>query len=131
MRRNKYSTILSLLLASLLLTSCSWFKPKEVVVERVVYLKVEIPVKERPKALTLNDVTFSVVSEKNLQEYLSENEKRNGTVVFIAMDVRDYENLSLNTAEIERYIRQLLATIQYYEGKAKETRNVPETEESS
>ena len=113
--------ILFLSLSLLLLTSCSWFT-KEVVVTQYVYLPVSVSLAEKPRGLILNDVSFDVVSNKNLQEFLAENEKRNGTVVFIAMDVQDYEAMASNVAELERYIEQQLATIEYYEIAIEHTR---------
>lgn len=130
MLRKKFSTILSLLLLSSFLTGCGLFsKPEPIVLTETVYIKVEVPIKERPKPLQLQEITFEVVSAKNIDEFLFENAERNGTVVFIAMDVRDYENLALNTAELRRYIKQQLALIEYYEAKARESKNVSETTE--
>ena len=113
--------ILLLSLSLLLTSSCKWFV-KEVVVTQYVYLPVSVSLAERPRALVLNDVSFDVVSEKNLQEFLAENEKRNGTIVFIAMDVEDYEAMASNVAELERYIEQQLGTIKFYETSIMETR---------
>ena len=107
----KYLVILSLLLS---LTSCASFC-KDYVNTEYVYIKQEIPKQDPPKALSLYSVKFDAVSYQNLDEYLAANKFRYGHNVFIAMDVRDYENLSLNTAELQRYIEQQQSLIKYYE----------------
>lgn len=129
--------ILFLSLSLLLLTNCSWFV-KEKIVTQYVYLPVSVSLAEQPRALVLNEISFDVVSHKNLEEFLKENEKRNGTIVFVAMDVEDYEAMASNVAELERYIKQQIATVEYYEDAieqnrkdAEELSKVQETEETS
>ena len=46
------------------------------------------------------------LSNENLEEFLSRFEKENGDVVFFAISVPHYENLSLNMADLRRYIGQ-------------------------
>ena len=120
----KYLVILSLLLS---LTSCASFC-KDYVTTEYVYVKQEIPIQEHPKALKLYNVDFDAVSYQNLDEYLAANKFRYGHNVFIAMDVRDYENLSLNTAELQRYIEQQKALIKYYEERIEKPLPPKETE---
>ena len=48
-----------------------------------------------------------VVSDKNLDEFLSRVEKDQGQVVFFAMSVPDYELMAYNTQELKRYINEL------------------------
>jgi ABC-type Mn2+/Zn2+ transport system ATPase subunit len=108
-------------LSLLLISSCDWFV-KEKVVTQYVYLPVSVSVAEKPRALMLNDISFDVVSESNLEQFLNENEKRNGTIVFIAIDVNEYEALSSNVAELRRYIEQQMDIIEFYEKSIQETR---------
>lgn len=105
----------SLLLASSLFISCSFLKPD--VVTTTVQLECTIPQVEQPLGLKLVPPKFKVVNEKNLQEFLDDNTTRNGVIIFIAMDVIDYENASFNTAEYERFIIQQRAIIDYYVGR--------------
>jgi len=44
---------------------------------------------------------------------------KNGEVAYIAISVKDYENLSLNFAELRRYIEQQKEIIVYYEEAVK------------
>ena len=50
-----------------------------------------------------------------MEEFLERFEEESGTTVFFAMSVPDYENMSLNVAELRRYINQQKALIVYYE----------------
>ena len=45
--------------------------------------------------------------------------KENGYLLFYAVSVRDYETLSLNMAELKRYIQQQNEIIIYYEEAVK------------
>jgi hypothetical protein len=67
-----------------------------------------------PRAIDLKEPMFYVVSDSNLEEFLADMEKQNGTVVFIAMTVDDYELMSYNMQEIRRYVNQLKEVVVYY-----------------
>jgi hypothetical protein len=60
-----------------------------------------------------------VVSKENYEEFVTEFEKKNGGDAYIAISVKDYENLSLNFAELRRYIEQQKQIILYYEEAVK------------
>ena len=65
--------------------------------------------------MQLNDIKIYVVNEDNYEEFIQEFKAKNGEVVYIAISVKDYENLSLNIAELRRYIEQQKQVIVYYE----------------
>jgi hypothetical protein len=116
MELKRHLTISSLLLATLLLTGCSIFsKPEEVVVVRTVVEKPQIPLQPKARPVELNDVKFYVVTRNNLEEFLQEFDEVNGDTVFVAMSVPHYESLSLNLAEIRRYLKQQDSIVVYYE----------------
>jgi len=78
--------------------------------------KTTVPLVAPPKPVQLNDVKVYVVSpDENLEEFLAEFEAKNGKTAYIALSVKDYENLSLNFAELRRYIEQQKQIILYYE----------------
>ena len=79
-------------------------------------MKTEVPLVARPKQVQLNDVKIWVVSKVNYKEFVKEYAKKNGGDSYIALSVKDYENLSLNFAELRRYIEQQTQIIVYYEG---------------
>tara|TARA_B100000767_G_scaffold266202_1_gene283245 strand:+ start:512 stop:751 length:240 start_codon:yes stop_codon:yes gene_type:complete len=64
----------------------------------------------------MNDVKVYVVSpSENFEQFMEEFKKKNGTDSYIAISVKDYENLSKNFAELSRYIEQQKQIIIYYE----------------
>ena len=138
MVQKSYLTLLSLLLASSVLSGCSMFsrEPEKEIVTVTKIVKPTIPVVERPKPLTLTDVQFYVVTEENFEEFKERFLKENGDFVFYAVSVRDYENLALNMAEIKRYILQQKEVIIYYERSVTDdsinnTENEPEQEDGT
>ena len=115
-----FGKISSLLLAILLLSSCSSFY-KEPEIKVVTKLeKTVVPIVPMPKPVQMNDIKIYVVSpEENLEEFKKEFEAKNGGDSYIAISVKDYENLSKNFAELRRYIEQQKAIILYYENAVK------------
>ena len=115
-----YLTISSLLLLTLLLSSCGYLrKPeKEIVVQTVEVQKV-IPVQPRPKPVDMKDVKFYVVTEENYEEFKEKFMKNNNEFVFYVVSVHDYENLALNMSELFRYIKQQKEIVIYYEESVK------------
>ena len=111
-----YLTVSSLLLLTLLLSSCGYLrKPeKEIVVQTVEVQKV-IPVQPQPKPIDMTDVKFYVVTEENYDEFKEKFMKRNNDFVFYVVSVHDYENLALNMSELYRYIKQQKEIVIYYE----------------
>jgi len=65
--------------------------------------------------MSLHRVKFYAVTPENMEEFLVRFEEESGTTVFFAMSVPDYENMSMNVAELRRYINQQKALIVYYE----------------
>ena len=111
-----FGKISSLLLAILLLSSCSSFY-KEPEIKVVTKLeKTVVPIVPMPKPVQMNDIKIYVVSpEENFEEFKKEFEAKNGGDAYIAISIKDYENLSKNFAELRRYIEQQKAIILYYE----------------
>ena len=120
MVQRNYLTISSLLLLTLLLSSCGYLrKPeKEIVVQTVEVQKV-IPVQPQPKPIDMTDVKFYVVTEDNYDEFKEKFMKRNNDFVFYVVSVHDYENLALNMSELYRYIKQQKEIVIYYEKAVK------------
>jgi len=77
--------------------------------------QVQIPTVSRPKPLQLNDTRVFVVTEENFDQFVEEFKTVYGEVAFVALSMRDYENLALNIAELKRYIGQQTEIIVYYE----------------
>jgi len=119
-----YLKVSSLLLLSLTVSSCaSWPKLTQIEVQ-TVEVERNIPIQNRPQQLNLSDITWYVVTKENFEEFKKRYEKENGMFLFYVISVKDYESLSLNMAEIKRYIEQQKQIIIYYEKAI-----VPEKEE--
>lgn len=102
-------------LSLLLLSSCARV-PEEKIVTVETLIEKDIPIQVRPKGLTLSAPYFHVVTSDNIDAFVDEFKKQNGSeLVFYALSVRDYEKMSLNLADLRRYIEQQNAIIVYYE----------------
>ena len=126
MRQTNYGMTLSLslvLIVTLLLSSgCSSILPEPKIIIQTEIVERQIPTVPLPKQVQLNDVIIYVVSpDKNLEEFKAEFEAKNGADSYIAISVKDYENLSLNIAELRRYIEQQTQIILYYESAVSNT----------
>ena len=103
------------LISTLLMTGCSLLPkpPQEVkIITKPVERQIAQPV--LPRAIDLKEPYWYVVSNENLEEFLSNIEKESGTMVFFAMSVPDYELMAYNMQEIKRYVREMKEVIVYY-----------------
>jgi Predicted GTPase len=116
-RQISYGMIL--LTSLILLQGCSSLMPEPKIVTVTQIEKTTIPTVARPKAVQLNDVKIYIVAESNYEEFKKEFEAKNGADAYIAISIKDYENLSLNFAELRRYIEQQKQIILYYEEAVK------------
>ena len=110
-------------LSLLLTTGCSLLTPEPKIVTVTNTVKTTVPIVAQPKPVRLNDVKIYVVSKENYEEFIKEFEAKNGADAYIAISVKDYENLSLNFAELRRYIEQQKQIIVYYEDAVKPDTN--------
>ena len=107
--------ILVATVAVLVLSGCSSLRlPAEIKTVTKIE-KVTIPTVARPKPVELNDVRVYVVNEEIYDEFVKEFTEENGELAFVALSMKDYENLALNVAELRRYINQQKNIIIYYE----------------
>lgn len=77
--------------------------------------KVQIPTVALPKPLQLSDTRVFVVTKDNFKEFEKEFTELYGDLAFVALSMKDYENLALNISELKRYINQQGEIIIYYE----------------
>ena len=84
------------------------------VVSKPIDIMIAQPIDPAP--VRFNTVTFKVVNKDNLDSFLQSISKSQGNInpVFIAITTTDYENLSLNLADLRRYIQEQQAVIVYY-----------------
>ncbi len=121
--RNLYSDMFPLyaVLVTFMLASCASTTPIQVDTKPVQLTVIQPP---PPTPLTLSDVKVSVLTAENIDEFITAAKKEQGTdnPVFVVVSVQGYENLSLNIAELKRYIIQQQEIIAYYR-KATTTSN--------
>ena len=112
------------ILSLLLLSNCSTPEGKVVTVTQVI--KPKIAVVDRPKPLSMTNLDWYVVTEKNYAEFIERFTKENGDYVFYVISVRDFQRLALNMADIKRYLEQQKEIILYYEKSVTEDPEIVE-----
>ena len=69
----------------------------------------------RPKPLQLIDTRVFVVTKDNFEKFIKEFKEVYGDLAFVAISMKDYENLALNIADMRRFLNQQKEIIIYYE----------------
>ena len=126
MQAKNYWKVSSLLLLSLVISSCSSWNPLKTIEVKTVEVERNVPLQNRPRQLQLNDIHWYVVTEENFAEFKKKFQEENGDpLVAYVISVKDYETLAIDMAEIKRYIEQQKQIIIYYE-KALSPKEEPE-----
>jgi hypothetical protein len=109
------SKILVVIVTGIFLTGCSSprLEPEIKTVTKIE--KIQIPTVARPKPTQLNDVRVYVVNKDNYEQFVKEFKEENGDLAYVALSMKDYENLALNIADLRRFILQQTDIIVYYE----------------
>jgi hypothetical protein len=116
MQAKDYWKVSSLLLLSLVISSCSSWNPLKTIEIKTVEVERNVPLQNRPRQLDLADIHWYVVTEENFVEFKKRFQKENGDpLVAYVISVKDYETLAIDMAEIKRYIDQQKQIIIYYE----------------
>jgi len=116
MQAKDYWKVSSLLLLSLIISSCSSWNPLKTIEIKTVEVERNVPLQNRPRQLDLADIHWYVVTEENFAEFKKKFQKENGDpLVAYVISVKDYETLAIDMAEIKRYIDQQKQIIIYYE----------------
>ena len=116
MQAKNYWKVSSLLLLSLIISSCSTWNPLKTIEVKTVEVERNVPLQNRPRQLDLANIHWYVVTEENFAEFKKKFLKENGDpLVAYVISVKDYETLAIDMAEIKRYIDQQKQIIIYYE----------------
>ena len=116
MQAKNYWKVSSLLLLSLVISSCSSWNPLKTIEVKTVEVERNVPLQNRPRQLQLNDIHWYVVTEENFAEFKKKFQEENGDPLgAYVISVKDYETLAIDMAEIKRYIEQQKQIIIYYE----------------
>lgn len=127
---NSWVIPVTIMVVSLLfLSGCSSLMPEPQVKVVTQIQKVQIPLVARPKPVNLSDTRVFVVTQDNYDEFVKEFKELYGEVAFVALPMRDYENLALNIAEIKRYLEQQTQVIVYYEKAITDANDKPDAPE--
>ena len=123
----KLLPLLILPLSLLFLSSCGAIKlpEKEIVVQKE-YVKQNIMLQQSPAPVDFPDVEWFVINKDNLDESLKRIEEASGSVAFMAITPKGYENLAVGVAELRRYILQQKEIIAYYEKAIQGDPEVPQ-----
>ena len=72
----------------------------------------------------MTDVKWYVVTTDNIEEFEKRFENENSDLVFFALSVPHYQNLSVNLTDIRRYIEQQKSIILYYEDQITQSKTL-------
>ena len=113
---------LVLISLSIFLASCSTFqqavKPVQV---KTIAERSPIYHPPMPYPMSLSSVAWEVLTPTTMQEYLDNLESGNAPArAFYSLSSQEYENLSMDMAEITRYTKDILSIIKYYRSLDKE-----------
>lgn len=110
--------VLSLLILTTFLTSCSTVQPLEVFKTEVERRPLNLPL---PAPAELEQVRWIIINRENAEEVFADLESKNIDPVIIGLTDEDYENFRMNYAQIRAYmIKQnkiIDAYKEYYEGE--------------
>ena len=107
---------------AILMASCSMMqsqvKPVQV---KTISERAPIYHPPLPYPMSMSDVDWEVITPELMQEYLHNLE--NGDAprrAYYSLSSKEYENLSMDMAEITRYTKDILSIIKYYRSLDKE-----------
>ena len=113
----------ALVLAAFLLISCG---STQVVNSPTLYDRPTIEL-TNPQPVQQLPIDWFVITQENLEQKIAEIRAKNTSFVVIAVTPQGYQNMSMNEAELRRYIRQQEVLIASYR-KYYESQNVKEKE---
>ena len=89
---NVYWKVLSLLLLSLLLSSCSSWNALKTVEIKTIEIDRNVPIQNRPQPIKMNtEMRWWVVTEENFEVFKKDFQKENGDpLVAYVLSVKDY-----------------------------------------
>lgn len=110
----KQIILISILIATT--TGCSSIPLSTKPVE-VVTIAEPVPMYHPPLPLELQlvDIDWQILTPELMKEYLSDLESGSAPPsAFYSLSSKEYENLSMNMAEIKRYLRDTLSIVEFY-----------------
>ena len=101
-----------MMILSLAACSSNPVQPPAKIITETEYVTPPQPIVSQPDQLTLRDVDFIIVTADNFEEVMTD--LRDDKVLF-ALTAKGYEDIALNLADIQAYIKQQKQVIILYE----------------
>lgn len=114
---------------TILATGCSMM-PQQTRPVEVVTIAEPPPMYHPPLPLELQlvDIDWEILTPELMEEYLKQLEDGSAPpTAYYSLTSKDYENLSMNMAELKRYLREVLGIVEFY----REYDTDPEEEEKT
>lgn len=114
---------------TILATGCSMM-PQQTRPVEVVTIAEPPPMYHPPLPLELQlvDIDWEILTPELMEEYLKQLEEGSAPpTAYYSLTSKDYENLSMNMAELKRYLREVLGIVEFY----REYDTDPEEEEKT
>ena len=106
---------LILISLTVVLASCSMLQSVKPVQVKTIAERSPIYHPPLPYPMSLSSVDWEVMTPTTMQEYLDSLEAGNAPkIAFYSLSSKEYENLSMDMAEITRYTKDILSIIKYY-----------------
>ena len=108
----KHLAVISL---SIFMASCSLMDSVKPVEVRSIAERAPLYHPPLPYPMSLSKVDWEIITPELMQEYLDLVEKGDAPrKAYYALSSKEYENLSMDMAEITRYTKDILSIIKYY-----------------
>ena len=101
---------------TILATGCSMM-PQQTRPVEVVTIAEPPPMYHPPLPLELQvvDIDWEILTPELMEEYLKQLEDGSAPpTAYYSLTSKDYENLSMNMAELKRYLREVLGIVEFY-----------------
>ena len=112
---NNYKIINSIVML-IILTNCSMIPTSTKPVE-VVTIAEPVPMYHPPLPLEVQmvDIDWEILTPEIMKEYLEDYENGSApAIAYYSLTSKEYENLSMNMADIKRYLRDTLSIVKFY-----------------
>lgn len=115
----KHIAVISL---SIFMASCSLMQPQVKPVQvKTIAERPPIYHPPLPYPMSLSEVDWEVMTPERMEEYLRNLENGDAPKrAYYSLTSKEYENLSMDMAEITRYTKDILSIIKYYRSLDKE-----------
>lgn len=97
------------------ITNCSMMPSAKPVEVRTIAEPVPLYHPPLPLEVGLVDIDWEILTPDLMKEYLADYENGSApAIAYYSLTSKEYENLSMNMAEIKRYLRDTLSIVKYY-----------------